>query len=136
MARLDIQKRGDLIAAQSSKITAIRDDLEQSPIELTSGVTMDANRISTERMDSVVLDWSAVTYMRDGDGKQLWKTAINTIVAYTETEFAVMVAELKQRRTARSDRLFAYSETQRAALPLPENAAVCDPINWPVAEPE
>jgi hypothetical protein len=136
MARIDIQKRAELIARQSAKITAIRDDLEQSPITLTGGVTMDANRISTDRMDSVLDNWTAVTFMRDEDGKQLWKAANNSIVAYTEAEFIAMVAELKERRTARSDRLFAYSETQRATLPLPDNDAVFDPSSWPVEEPE
>lgn len=131
MTVINVQRRAAKIAEQSAAINVIRDALRDADITLTAGYAVQARPNDISMMIETIDQWDTITHMRDASGNQLWKDASNTIRAFSQTEFAAFVAEVRQRRAARMDVNFAYAEYMRAQLPLADDHAVFDASNWP-----
>lgn len=125
---LDTERKA---ADQSNRITIIRDRIRDSPIQLDDGWVVDADRDSVIIMDETVVNWDHITYMRTEAGEQMWKGTDNSIRSFDRQAFEAMVAEVHRKRAIRLDIAFAYAESIRALLPVPDDHPVFDRANWP-----
>jgi hypothetical protein len=119
-----------VIRRQSSRITEIRDQLRESPVTLADGWLVDADRDSVLQMQEREAQWGIGTATMI-DGKQLWKGANNDVRLFTQVEFSAFVAEVREKRALKVDANFAYAESIRAQLPIPDDHPAFDPENWP-----
>lgn len=123
----------DLFAASSQweKIRSIRDSLQESPVTLSDGWRIDADRDSVLRLQERVDQWGVGTHTMTPDGRQLWKGANNDIRLFTQSEFIALVDEVRAKRALKVDANFAYAESIRAQLPIAADHPAFSPVNWP-----
>lgn len=123
----DQRKKGE----QSSILTAIRDDLEQSPVVISGAPFQVRETPDIVRMRSTERDWDYITLTKDAEGRILWKDDNNDLHPMTREEFSEFVETALRARTERGDRLFAYSEFVKSQLPLPNDHPAFNKSNWP-----
>lgn len=129
--KLAIRKRDDRIAEQWNRLREIRDVLQESPVTLSDGWRIDADRDSVLRLQERVDQWGVGTHTMTPDGRQMWKGANNDIRFFTHDEFIALVADVRSRRAIKVDANFAYAEQIRAQLPITDDHPAFNPANWP-----
>ena len=110
------------------EIKAIRDSLEQAPLE-ACGYVFDVDPISLKRIEMAIEQFDELPTL-DAQGRLTWKLADNSLVPVTKTELQTVYQALRRGLALRAAALHVVAESLRAMLPAVTKGQVEDPATW------